>query len=76
MSYGFAKSPSAALHSPFVTAACPHPILLPEGEGVPCTLSHWERVAKGRVRGLIPQDSQALHLELFAVPEGLPEVRS
>jgi hypothetical protein len=49
---GFAKSPSAALRSSFVTAAyLPHPILLPEGEGIQFTLSLRERVARGRVRG-------------------------
>jgi hypothetical protein len=50
--YDKAKSPSAALRSICVTAAyLPHPILLPEGEGIQFTLSLRERVARGRVRG-------------------------
>jgi hypothetical protein len=34
-----------------VAAYLPHPILLPEGEGIQFTLSLRERVARGRVRG-------------------------
>jgi len=66
-----AKSPSAALRSPLIIAARPHPILLPEGEGTPFTLSLRERVAKGRVTVLALHGSQAMHLELFAVPWGM-----
>jgi excinuclease ABC subunit B len=52
-----------------VTAA-PHPDPLPEGEGTLKTLSQWERVAEGRVRGGYGQVDDLLHEVRLTVARG------
>ncbi len=73
-----AFSARALLPSGIACAAWrPLPIPPPEGEGTLFTLSLWERVAKGRVRGLraIPRasspDEKIASLEIFFDTKGI-----